>query len=103
MAIENKTERTGTRHRIACAGADDVRDRLLRAVKRNSSEEALQRLIEIAVRCVTESAAWDAFADAQEVGSVASWAEVLQLEREAHAAKQARIRVVNCLRAEIGD
>lgn len=102
MAVERKMERIGSSRHAACSGADDIRAQLLQAVGRSSSQEALFRLVEIAARCVCESVAWDAFADAQDVGSSASCAEVQRLEREAQAAKQARIRIVDRLREDIG-
>jgi hypothetical protein len=107
MSIEPKTQRlehveAGLRSSPS-SDLDDIRHRLLRAIKHNSSEAVLQRLIELAARCVSEAAAWDAFADAQEVDATHAWSEIQRLEREAHAAKQARIRIVDRLRAEIGE
>lgn len=104
MSIEPKIRRLeqgGASLRHPSSSLDDIRDRLRRAVTRRSSDEALQRLIELAARCVSEAAAWDAYADAQDVSAVASWTELQRLEREAHAAKQARIQLVDRLRAEM--
>jgi hypothetical protein len=84
-------------------GLEEIRDRLICAMERGPSDGALQRLIELAARCVSESAAWDAFADAQDVNAAASWEEVQRLEREAQAAKQARILAVDRLRDELDD
>jgi hypothetical protein len=106
MSVERKARR---REQIEAKphgspdGVDDIRERLRRVVRRGSSEEALQRLIELAAQCVSEAVAWDAFADAQDVDAGVSWIEIQRLGREAHDAKQARIRIVNRLRSEMGE
>ena len=82
---------------------EEVRERLARRVQQNPSDEELQRLIEIAARCVSEAAAWEAYARALGAEAETSFEEVRRLEGEAHAAKRIRIGIVERLREDIED